>query len=199
MECMSSRTDDAEAETVVRAQGGDHRAFATLVGRYQDQVFRFILRMSGIRDEAMDLTQDTFMKAWLALPAWRPEASFRTWLFQIARHATLDVMRRRRRAEFVPFGDDAQDGAILDPPDPAPTPEQSLADRQRTGLLERALRELPAEQREILLLREVEAMSYAEIAATLGIGDGTVKSRLARARVAALAYYRAYTGENSHE
>lgn len=199
MECMISRTDDAEAELVVRAQAGDHRAFALLVGRYQDPVFRFVLRMSGIRDEAMDLTQDTFLKAYRALPAWRPEARFRTWLFQIAHNATLDVLRRRQRVEFVPFAEDAQEGAIFEATDPAPTPEQALADRQRIVLLERALRELPAEQREVLLLREVEDMSYAEMAATLGIGEGTVKSRLARARVAALAHYRGHAGENRDE
>lgn len=193
---MTTRTDDAEDERLAaQAQTGDRQAFTLLVRRYQERVFRFILRMSGVRDEAMDLTQETFMKAYQALPAWRPEARFGTWLFQIARNVTLDLLRRRRTVEFIPLDTGLPDGAALDPQDAAPLPEEQLADKQRIQLLERALCELPVEQREILLLRELESMSYADIAATLNIEAGTVKSRLARARVAVLAHYRHHAGE----
>ncbi|MDK9703110.1 MAG: sigma-70 family RNA polymerase sigma factor [Sulfuritalea sp.] len=190
---------DAESELVARAQAGDHRAFAALVRQYQDRVFRFILRLTGTRDEAMDLTQETFMKAHQALPGWRPEAQFRTWLFRIAHNAALDVLRRRQHVEFVSFADlpaGAEEHAL---PDPARQPDERLADRQSVELLERTLRELPAEHREILLLRELEEMSYTEIAATLGIAEGTVKSRIARARSAALAGYQRHTGEHRDE
>ncbi|GMV00376.1 MAG: sigma-70 family RNA polymerase sigma factor [Burkholderiaceae bacterium] len=78
-----------------RARDGDQRAFAELVRRHQDRVFRFVLRMTGSRDESMDLTQDTFMKAWQALSRWEPQAQFGTWLFQIARNGALDLLRRR--------------------------------------------------------------------------------------------------------
>lgn len=188
--------DDADEELAARARAGDRQAFALLVRRHQERVFRFVLRMLGSRDEAMDLTQDAFLKAWNALPGWRPEARFATWLFQIARNATLDLLRRRQLVEFVPLDADAPGEAAFEPRDAAPLPEERLADQQRIGLLERALAALPAEQREILLLRELEDMSYAEIAATLGINEGTVKSRLARARVAALAHYRHHAGES---
>ncbi len=191
--------DDADEELAARAQTGDRQAFALLVRRHQERVFRFVLRMLGSRDEAMDLTQDTFLKAWNALPAWQPEARFATWLFQIARNATLDLLRRRQLVEFVPLDADTPGEAACEPRDGAPLPEERLADRQRIGLLERALAALPAEQREILLLRELEDMSYAEIAATLGIHEGTVKSRLARARAAALAHYRHHAGESPDE
>lgn len=187
--------DDAEGGLISRAQAGDPRAFAALVRAYQERVFRFILRLVGARDDAMDLTQDTFMKAHQALPGWRPEAQFRTWLFSIAHHAALDLLRRRQRVRFVSFADLGVGEAEGDLPDPAPQPDQLLADRQRIGMLERTLHALPAEQREILLLRELEDMSYAEIAATLGIAEGTVKSRLARARAAALAGYQMNSGE----
>lgn len=188
--------DDTEGELIARAQGGDHRAFAALVRRHQDRVFRFILRLVDVRDEAMDLTQETFMKAHQALPGWRPEAQFRTWLFRIAHNSALDVLRRRKHVEFVSIDDlpaGEQDHAV---PDPARRPDERLADRQSIELLERTLRELPAEHREILLLREVEDMSYTEIAATLGIPEGTVKSRIARARSAAIAGYQRHTGEH---
>lgn len=187
--------DDAEPDLIARAQAGEHRAFGALVRLYQDRVFRFILRLVGSREDAMDLTQDTFMKAHRALPGWRPEAQFRTWLFRIAHNAALDVLRRRQSIAFIPFAELSADEDSDAAPDMAPQPDQQVSDRQRIGLLERALRELPADQREILLLRELEDMSYAEIATTLDIAEGTVKSRLARARIAALAGYQHYSGE----
>jgi RNA polymerase sigma-70 factor (ECF subfamily) len=188
--------DDADNEGAALAQAGDRQAFTLLVRRHQERVFRFVQRMLGDREEAMDLTQETFIRAYRGLPGWRPEARFGTWLFQIAHNATLDVLRRRARVEFVPLDAGTPEEAAFDPRDTAPLPQDRLADRQRIGLLEHALRALPAEQREILLLRELEDMSYAEIAATLGINEGTVKSRLARARVAALAHYRHFAGES---
>lgn len=185
-----------DAELVALAQTGDRAAFAALVRQHQDRVFRFILRLVGTREDAMDLTQETFIKAHQALPGWRPEAQFRTWLFRIAHNATLDLLRRRQSIEFVSatgLGGEDGDFALADP---APQPDQRLDDRQRIALLERTLQELPFDQREILLLREVEDLSYAEIGATLGVAEGTVKSRLARARGAALAGYRRHSGEN---
>jgi len=188
--------DEEDRTLVARTLAGDVPAFTTLVRRYQERVFRFVLRLCGTRDEALDLTQETFMKAHQALPGWRPEAQFRTWLFSIAHNATLDVLRRRQRVIFVPLAADSPDDAVAQRPDPGARPDERCADRQRIALLDRALRELPAEQREILWLRELEDMSYGEIAAALGIAEGTVKSRLARARAAALAGYRRHTGED---
>ena len=96
------RADEAD---VARARAGDTAAFAALVRRHQDRVFGFILRMLDARDEAMELTQDVFVKAWQALPAWRPEARFSTWLLQIARNAALDQLRRRRVVQSAPLDD----------------------------------------------------------------------------------------------
>ncbi|HPO18967.1 MAG TPA: sigma-70 family RNA polymerase sigma factor [Rubrivivax sp.] len=174
---------------VQRSRDGDPRAFGELVRRHQDGVFRFVLRMTGSRDEAMDLTQDTFIKAWQALPRWEPQAQFRTWLFQIARNAALDLLRRREALRFVPLEDGA--GFIA----PQPGPDEQFAQRQRLGLLDAALRQLPPEQREVLLLREIEQLSYAQIAAVLQVQEGTVKSRIARARAALLDRFERATGE----
>ncbi len=196
---MTAEIDDGEdKQLAARARLGERLAFERLVRRHQDRVFRFILRMIGNRDEAMDLTQETFLKAYRALPGWRPEARFSTWLFQIARNVALDALRRRRHTEFVSLTA-GPDEEPIEPCDTAPLPEERLADKQRIGLLECALRDLPVEQREILLLRELEDMSYADIAATLNIESGTVKSRLARARVAVLAHYRHHAGESCHD
>ena len=195
---MDAKSDDAARDRALAlaARGGDRQAFASLVRRHQTRLFNFLLRLLGRREVAMDLTQDTFLKAWTALPDWQPAARFSTWLFQIGRNAAFDVLRRQQRIDFVSY--DAGNPAD-EPGDSAPSPEQQYADRQRLRLLERALAALPAEQREILLLRELEDMSYAELAVTLGINEGTVKSRLARARAAALLHYRDYTGEHRDE
>ena len=165
---------------VARAAAGDSGAFAELVRRHQNRVFGFILRMIDSRDEAMELTQDVFVKAWQALPGWRPEAAFSTWLLQIARNAALDQLRRRQVVRFAPL----EEG--LEVADEAPGPEARYASRQRQAQLERALRRLAAEHREILLLRDIEDMAYEDIAEVLGISLGTVKSRIARARAGLL-------------
>lgn len=194
---MGVETNQNEDEALaLRARAGDQQAFTSLVLRHQDRVFGFLLRLLTRREEAMDLTQDAFLKAWNALPDWRPEARFSTWLYQIARNSALDLLRRRQRVEFVSFDSETSDLALHDP---APPPEEQFAGRQRLGLLERALGALPVEQREILLLRELQDMSYAEIAATLGINEGTVKSRLARARTAAIAHFHHQAGESSDD
>ena len=187
---LDARTRADEAD-VARARAGDTAAFAALVRRHQDRVFGFILRMLDARDEAMELTQDVFVKAWQALPGWRPEARFSTWLLQIARNAALDQLRRRRVVQFAPL-DDGMDVA-----DTAPGPEARYASRQRQALLENALQQIAAEHREILLLREIEDLSYGELAAVLGIAEGTVKSRLARARAALLEHFRPHAGVNN--
>lgn len=179
----------AEAAEVARAQAGDTGAFAALVRRHQDRVFGFVLRMVGAREEAMELTQDVFLKAWTALPQWRPEARLSTWLLQIARNAALDALRRRAQVGFSALE------ALPEPVDPAPGPDAHYAGRQRQRHLLEALGRISPEHREILLLREIEDLSYADIGVTLGLSEGTVKSRLARARAALLACFPPSAGD----
>ncbi len=177
-----ARADAGEAAALARARAGELAAFGALVRRHQARVFRFLLRMLDAREEAMELTQDVFVKAWQALPDWRPEAAFSTWLLQIARNAALDQLRRRRVVRFAPL----EEG--LEVADDAPGPEARYASRQRQAQLERALQRLAAEHREILLLRDIEDMPYEDIAEVLGISLGTVKSRIARARAGLLRH-----------
>jgi RNA polymerase sigma factor (sigma-70 family) len=166
------------------AQQGDRRAFDGLVRAHQDRIYRHLLHMTGSREEALDLAQDTFIKAWQALPSWRPEARFHTWLYRIASNTALDALRRRRTVEFVELTED------YDAPAHGPGPEMQLQAKQGIAALEVALARLTAEHRAIVLLREVEGLSYGEIADVLGIDEGTVKSRLGRARAALSAAYR---------
>jgi RNA polymerase sigma-70 factor (ECF subfamily) len=170
----------SDGELALAARAGDAGAFAELVRRHQEALYRFVVRMVGAREEALEIVQDAFVRAWQALPQWEPEAQFRTWLFRIGSNAALDALRRRRVVSFVPLEDAFE--AAADEPDP----ERRLELKQRVAALEASLAKLSPEHREILLLREVENMSYEEIGAVLALSEGTVKSRLARARAALL-------------
>jgi RNA polymerase sigma factor (sigma-70 family) len=174
----------ADEVWVARAGRGDHDAFTVLVRRYQARVYRFILRTTACPEDALDLTQETFVSAFRALPRWRPEAKFRTWLFRIASNASVDYLRARRLWTYVPIdevehclGDGSDMGSALD------------SHRQFARLVD-ALQGIPAVFRQALLLREVEGMSYQEIAEALDTNEGTVKSRIARARQALAAVVR---------
>lgn len=173
MENTTELDDDACA---LQAQRGQRAAFTELVRRFQDRIYRFLLRLLRSEDDARDLTQDTFLKAFQALPDWTLKASFGAWLFRIARNLAFDRLRRQKALEFVPL-DPTHDAA-----DSAPGPAETLHQTQRLRQLDAAVAQLPLEQREVLLLREVEGMAYDDIATVLGIAPGTVKSRLARAR-----------------
>lgn len=168
-------------QCVALAQGGENRAFSVLVTRYQERIYRFLLRLTRSPDDALDLTQDTFLRAYQGLERWRTDALFKTWLFRIARNAAFDLLRRDKLVEFVALEDD------WDIPDPGAEPDTLLETAQRYRQLETALKTLPAVHREILLLREIEQMSYDEISVVLDMNVGTVKSRIARGRIALLA------------
>lgn len=171
-----------EADCITRAQHGEVAAFSELVARYQDRIYRYLLRLCGSQEDARELTQETFLSAYQALARWRPDARLSTWLFRIAHNQALDRLRRARRVDFV-----ALDEVLAEQiPASTPTPEAALQTRQRMVALEGALARLSAEHREILLLRDIEDMPYEDIAAVLGLSLGTVKSRIARARAALL-------------
>lgn len=176
-----------DAEWVRLAQEGDRAAFGALVRRHQDRIYRHLLHLTGSREEALELAQEVFIKAWEALPGWRPQAQFHTWLYRIASNVALDLLRRRKVVQFVAL-EEGHDTAA-----DAPGPEASLQAKQGMRAMDAALARLSPEQREIILLREVEGLSYDELAASLRIDEGTVKSRLARARAALAAIYQRTT------
>ncbi len=176
-----------DGELIRRAQAGDSQAFGALVQQHQGRVYSFVRRLCGNPDDALDITQDTFIKAWNALPDWRPEARFETWLLRIARNTAIDGLRRARY-EPEPLPDDA---VLIDH---GPTPLRQLESSRSITQLEALLAQLPLTQREVLLLRELEGLSYQELAAALDISEGTVKSRLARARSALLEARNTTTG-----
>lgn len=175
-----SELDDEQCATL--AQQGDKHAFSELVTRHQDAVYRFLMRLTRMPDTALDLTQDTFLRAYQGMQGWQPDAQWKTWLFRIARNLTIDLLRREQRVRFVELTDEH------DTICPDAGPEAKMETIQRYRMLEKALSALVPEHREILLLREIEDMPYEEIAAVLDISLGTVKSRIARARAALLTH-----------
>lgn len=181
----AGQDERADRELAGKAQQGDHAAYAALVRQHQNRIFRHLLNLTGSREEALELSQEVFLKAWEALPGWRPEAQFHTWLYRIASNAAFDLLRRRQIVSYEPLAED-YDAASQDA-----GPEARLQAKQSMTHMDAALTRLTADQREIVLLREVEGLSYEELAAALSIDEGTVKSRLARARAAlAQAYQR---------
>lgn len=175
-----SELDDEQCAAL--AQRGNTHAFSELVTRHQDAVYRFLMRLTRMPDTALDLTQDTFLRAYQGMQSWQPDAQWKTWLFRIARNLTIDLLRREQHIRFVELTDEH------DTSSPEAGPEARMETRQRYHMLEKALAALVPEHREVLLLREVEEMSYEEIAAVLDISLGTVKSRIARARAALLTH-----------
>lgn len=164
-----------EAGLIRQAQNGDRNAYGELVRRHYDGVVNVVYRMCGDPDLAEDSAQETFLRAWLNLPAFRPEASLRTWLYRIALNAALDVLRRRKEATI-------ETAQIQEMPDRAAGPEAALVEKEQAVLVRQALQLLPEASRSVLILREYGELSYQEIARALDIPVGTVMSRLSYAR-----------------
>lgn len=162
-----------------RARRGDRDAFAELVTRHQDGLYTMALRLLGRPEDACDVVQETFMRAYVNLPKLRG-ASVRGWLYRVALNAGHDVLRRGVRRPEDPL--ERGDGKILDLPDPALGPDAVAEGRERARVVRRALLALPVDYREAVVLRDVNQLSYEEIAEALRVPLGTVKSRLSRAR-----------------
>jgi RNA polymerase sigma-70 factor (ECF subfamily) len=156
---------------------GDGDAFETLVGRHQAPCYSLAARMLGDRDEAMDAFQDACVKAWRAIGDKR-DGAFKSWMSSIVARTCLDRIRARRPNVAL---EDAE-GRVIPLPDSRPGPELTALRRERTASIEAGLNHLSADHRAIILMRDLSGMSYEEIADSLELPLGTVRSRLARAR-----------------
>ena len=171
-----------EQQLVSAARGGDLDAFEALVRLYEKRVFALTLRMCGNPEDAAEAAQETFLAAWQGLVFFRGDASFSTWLYRLASNACVDLLRRegRHRAAAGLSLDDEE--LNLDVPDPARSPQDEAERREMREEIERGLASLSPEHREVLVLREIHQLSYDEIAETLDLDVGTVKSRISRGR-----------------
>lgn len=175
-----------EQELVDRAKAGDTVAFEQLVLREQGRIYTLCLRMLGNQEDAMDAAQEAFLKAWRGLPSFRGGSSFSTWIYRLASHACIDLLRRRSRWKGLEgsLSLDDPNAPPLPVPDQESDPQKQLERRELHRAVEEGLRALTPRQREILVLREMFGLSYQEIGEQLKLDPGTVKSRIARARLA---------------
>ncbi len=171
---------------VRRAQAGDQEAFGTLVQAHYERVFRTVLGMIRDEHDARDVCQEVWITVWKNLGTYRGDSQFTTWLHPIAVRRAVDHLRRRQKwfHRFLPFAgaDTEEHAAVAEPADETPDPRQAAERREGSGRFERALAALPEKHRMVLVLREVEGLSYEQIAHTLNCRTGTVMSRLFNAR-----------------
>jgi RNA polymerase sigma-70 factor (ECF subfamily) len=175
---------DADDQALVaRCRAGDLAAFEPLVERYRERVWRLAYGYVRDREEAWDVAQEAFIRAWQALPSFRGQSAFYTWLFRIAVNVATDRVRQRA-ARGRAFGTDPVPAEEWERamPDPAAGPEDAAERSEERRRLERALGALPAHHRAIIMLSDLEGLSYREIAEVLDIPMGTVMSRLHNAR-----------------
>jgi RNA polymerase sigma-70 factor, ECF subfamily len=178
---------EEERRLVSLSQRGDLDAFDTLVRAFERPVYNLAYRMTGNYDDANDVASEAFIRVFSAIPRFRGESSFATWLYRIVTNVFLDERKRRRAHPMVSLDDDYEvDGANLQRQieDTGPGPNALAEEQERRRVLDRAIRALPDFQREMITMYHVMNLSYDEIGDITGAPIGTVKSRLNRARLA---------------
>jgi len=200
----AAMSDAEEAELVQRLKRQDEVAFNQLVTVYQGRVYRLVFRMLNDQQEAEDLAQEVFVTVFKSISTFRGDSKLSTWLYRVAaNHAKnrLKYLSRRargRKQQFDEVGDrDAIESASMSTSAPIPGPEAVLQGRQMEHFVRQALAELPEEQRELVVLRDIENLTYEEIQQVTGLAAGTVKSRLHRARLALVSRVKELAGGQS--
>lgn len=197
---------DDERALLDLSRSGDLDAFEHLVRLHQDRVFNLAYRITGNHEDAADAAQEAFLRAYQALPRFRADAAFGTWLYRIATNAALDLVRRRPRVPPVdlpadglpanrpsvgqPWGSDPSAGYPSASHPSAEGPEAAAHRREVSRRVQAALAALPPEFRAAVVLRDLEGLAYEEVARILGVPTGTVRSRISRGREAMRALLR---------
>jgi RNA polymerase sigma-70 factor (ECF subfamily) len=186
-EATLAQADVSELDLVRRCQAGDTEAFNELVTRYRTRIFGMIYNMIHNEQDAWDLAQDSFVKAWKSIKRFRGQSSFYTWIYRIVMNVTIDWARKKQiKAGGTEF-DDAIKLKEIDPacktaPKPVALPYETMERSEVRARIDRAIAQLSPEHRAVILMKEIEEMQYHEIAETLGCSIGTVMSRLFYAR-----------------
>ena len=178
---------DVDAELVARVKAGDKKAFDLLVLKYQRKIMRLLSRMIRDQAEVEDVAQEAFIKAYRALPQFRGDSAFYTWLYRIAINTARNWLSSNSRRPSTPSSYENEDGETfneLDNLTDNTTPESELASRQIAQTVNKAIEDLPEDLRTAIVLREIEGMSYEDIAQSMNCPIGTVRSRIFRAREA---------------
>ncbi len=178
-------TRQEEHEIIQQVLAGDTNAYEALVKEYEKSVYNLALRMmNGNAEDAADMAQEAFIKAYNSLSGFRGDSKFSVWLYRIVSNVCLDQLRRQSRRPATSLSVENEEGeeAQLDIPDESMGPEAQLERKLTRESVQRGLQELTEDARQILLLREIQGLSYEEIADALAVEVGTVKSRIFRAR-----------------
>ena len=178
---FASKSSNDDRDLVGRARRGDREAFTQLIVQYQVPLYNMALRMVGKPDDAADIAQEAFLRAWEKIRTLR-EAPFKAWLFQIAANLCYDHFRRGRRFGVMPDEETQQTSNVVGLGIAMPDPQERAEANERTRLVRDSIQALDHDMRIAIVLRDVNGMAYDEIASVLGVPLGTVKSRIARAR-----------------
>jgi RNA polymerase sigma-70 factor (ECF subfamily) len=194
-EVLDDRTSDHALLEATRTGDGD--AFAELVCRYRNQITSYIYRMTNDYDGAVDLAQETFIRVFRAADRYQRSYAFSTYIYRIATNLAISELRKRKRRKLISLtgfysGNDGGEPREFNPPDEKPLQDSELVDTERRNAVQRAITTLPEKYRAPLILRDVDGRSYDEIAKILETSEGTVKSRISRARGFLREKMRAY-------
>jgi len=175
----------SENELIQKAQNGDVAAFEQLVENYQTDVYNLALKMTGNQDDAFDVAQEAFIKVYLNLPKFKGNSKFSTWVHRIATNACVDEIKKLNKVKTFSMSENVEldDGEVMrDYEDFSANVEANFERGEQLKLVNKAIAALPENHRMVLAMRDVNNMSYEDIAAALKCSEGTVKSRLSRAR-----------------
>jgi RNA polymerase sigma-70 factor (ECF subfamily) len=189
---------DVDAELVARVQRGDKQAFDLLVLKYQRKIMRLLSRMIRDPGEIEDVAQEAFIKAYRALPQFRGESAFYTWLYRIAINTARNWLAQNNRRPSTPSAQENEDGETFDATDnltDSSNPESEMASRQIADTVNKAINDLPEDLRNAIVMREIDGMSYEDIAESMSCPIGTVRSRIFRAREAIATKLRPLLGD----
>lgn len=179
-----------ENDIIKQAGAGSQDAFALLLSRYEKTVYHHALRMLRSQEDAADATQEVFLKVWQGLSSFHGSSAFSTWLYRLTDNVCIDFLRREKKRRGDSSLDAEEGGPAAALADPSPTPHQALERQEERQAVAKGLESLSEDHRRILILRELDGLSYEEIGSILGLPAGTVKSRIARARLSLADFLR---------
>ena len=176
----------SDHQLIEATKRGDEEAFAEIVNRYRNPLTNYLFRMLGDYEEAVDLAQETFVRVYFAIDRYHTDYAFSTYIYRIATNLAISEIRKKRRRKLLSltsfFQNEDNETQEFHPPDEKALPDEDLIEIERNRTIEKAIATLPDKYRAPIVLREIQELSYEEIAQILGLGLGTTKSRISRAR-----------------
>ena len=176
----------SDHQLIEATKRGDEAAFAEIVNRYRSPLTNYLFRMLSDYEEAVDLAQETFVRVYFAIERYHTDYAFSTYIYRIATNLAISELRKKKRRRLLSltsfFQTDEGDAQEFHIPDEKSLPDEDLIEAERSRTIEKAIATLPDKYRAPIILREIQELSYEEIAQILGLGLGTTKSRISRAR-----------------